>query len=354
MPSPLHHSRILATAGKQKSLDTVQLNHLEHTFRIWAEGSKHPERRLSRKRILMIFLLIRYTGGRLSEILSLDPSKDVDVVRHTVSLRKSGNWQNADLCRPVQITETLVREIDTFLAEFNRYYPAEGIFKVDPAHVRRKFYACAEMAGFPREFGTPEAIRKARAIELMQANVPLPVVQKIMGHSTPNLAAAYIHFSEEEIQRVQRFYIDRENQRKTSARNAFYGKVDKIVSGDVQATVEIATIDGFRVVAIITDYSLSKLALKPGSLVAAEVKAPWVMVFKGETEPVCSAENRFRGNVSKIVNGNVSVEIDMQISENTELCAVMTEAERRIVGLKENDTVWSVFSANAVVIHADG
>lgn len=354
MRTPPHHSRILAAAGTHGSLDAIELNHLEHTFRTWADGSKHPVRRLSRKRILLIFLLIRYTGGRLNEILSIDPARDVDFERHIVSLRKSGDRKNAATGRPVRIAETLAEEIRTSLTELEHHYPEGRIFKVDPAHVRRRFYACADAAGLARESGTPEAIRKARAVELMQANMPLPVVQKILGHSTPNLAAAYVDFSEEEIRQVERFYIDREEQRKTSARNAFYGKVDGIAGGDVQATVEIITVDGLRVVAVITRYSLSKLALKPGSLVAAEVKAPWVMIYGGRTEPACSAENRFRGTVTKIVKGKVSTEVDIGITESTQLCALITEAARRLLDVKKGDAVWALFNAAAVVIHADG
>jgi molybdate transport system regulatory protein len=219
--------------------------------------------------------------------------------------------------------------------------------------VRRKFYDCAQAAGINRELGTPESIRRSRAVELMQSNVPLPVVQKIMGHSTPNLAASYVEFSDEEIRKVERLHVERENERKTSARNAFFGKIDKVHIGDVQAAIEIVSIDGQRIHSIVTNYSQNRLGLKPGSLVAAEVKAPWVVLCKGTEEPVCSAENRFKGSVLRILKGKINSEVVVQISGSTELCSVLTEKSRKMLKIKRGDTVWAVFNATTVVIHVD-
>ena len=157
----------------------------------------------------------------------------------------------------------------------------------------------AEAAGIPRELGTPEVIRRSRAVELMQSNVPLPVVQKILGHSTPNLAASYVEFSDDEIREVARYFADRENRLKTSARNTFFGKIDKVRRGDVQTMVEMVSLGGVRICSVITNDSHTRLGLKPGTLATAEVKAPWVMLFKGEEEPLCTAENRFCGKVSR-------------------------------------------------------
>jgi molybdate transport system regulatory protein len=65
-----------------------------------------------------------------------------------------------------------------------------------------KFYERAAACGFPKELGGPDAIRKSRAVELMQNNLPLPVVQRILGHSTPNLTASFVSFSDDDIRQV--------------------------------------------------------------------------------------------------------------------------------------------------------
>jgi molybdate transport system regulatory protein len=341
------HSRILSATGK-KSIDLVQLERLEESFRTWADSSPNEKRQLSRKRVLFIFLIIRYTGARLNEVLILNES-DIDLKDQRIFFRKEGQ----DGGREVQIPEQLAHELKTALTLLRSPDSAEDIFKIDPAHVRRKFYGCAETAGIPRELGTPESIRKSRAVELMQSNVPLPVVQRIMGHSTPNLAASYVEFSEKEIRRVERFHLERETRRKTSARNRFYGKIERVHTGDVQASVELASIDGHRLIAVITTYSQKQLGLKPGSLIAAEVKAPWVVLYKGGEAPKCTAENRFMGSVLRISKGKINSEVVVRISDSTELCSVLTEKSRKELQIKEGDTVWAVFNAASVVINVD-
>ena len=182
------------------------------------------------------------------------------------------------------------------------------MLKLDPAHVRRKLYERAEAIGLRRELGAPEVIRRSRAVELMQGNVPLPVVQKILGHSTPSLAASYVKFSEEEMRRAETFFIDRENRRKTSARNAFFGKIKSLIKGDVQARVEISAPGGYCISAVITNHSLERLGLKRGGLVAAEVKAPWVTIHRSAEDPASSADNVLAAAVERIVRGKVTAE----------------------------------------------
>ena len=338
---------MVATAAK-KTIDLVQLQSLEQSFRAWSEAPSGVKRQLSRKRVLLIFLLIRYTGAKLNEILNLDPAEDIDFNKCQVIFRKGSGS-----AREVRIPDLLADEIKQTLDEQHLSDKISKLFKVDPGHVRRKFYECAEAAGIARELGTPEAIRRSRAVELMQSNVPLPVVQKIMGHSTPNLAASYVEFSDEELRKVERFHVERENQRKTSARNSFFGKVDAVQIGDVQAAVETLTIDGQKIHSLVTRDSQERLGLKPGLLVAVEVKAPWVIIYKGLDEPACSAENRFQGVVVRVVKGKINSEVTVRISDRTELCSLLTEKSRESMGVKKGDTLWAAFSAATAVIHVD-
>lgn len=345
--TPIHDAAMVAAATR-KTIDSVQLQRLEHAFRSWTHAPSGVKRKLSRKRVLLVFLIIRYTGAKLNEIFHLDPVQDIDLSNHKVIFRKGSGSS-----REVQIPELLVDEISATLDEYRSSEMFADLFKIDPAHVRRKFYDCAEAAGIPKELCTPEAIRKSRAVELMQSNVPLPVVQTIMGHATPNLAAGYVEFSEDEIKKVERFHVERENRRKTSARNSFFGKVDLVRTGGVQATVEILSIDGQRIHSVVTKDSRNRLGLKPGRLVAVEVKAPWVIIYKGERPPECSAENRFQGAVVRVLKGKINSEVIVKISDRTELCSVLTEKSRASMGLEKGDPVWVVFNAAMTVIHVD-
>lgn len=343
--------RLAPLEDSENNLDSLQLQELERTFRRWANSCR-PEHRPSRSRILLIFLIIRYTGARLNEVLSLDLREDFDAGARTFRFCK-GHGCKENGCREVQIPEAIAADIRAIVIETAALWPGDRVLRIDPAHVRRKFYEQAAATGLPRTLGAPESIRKSRAVELMRSNMPLQVVQKILGHSTPNLTASYVEFSEEEIRQVARYFAERENNRKTSARNAFFGKIQKIHSGEVQTVVEVVSLGGNRITSVITSNSLARIGLQAGMLVTAEVKAPWIQLCKSQEAPKCSAENIFQGTVVRIENNRITAEIVVQLADGTELCAVITEKSRRDLSIRDKDLLWAFFDAFAVILHLD-
>ncbi len=347
-PENLSHGRIVSIPDEDQCLDTVQLERLEQSFREWSQGSPRSDVRLARRRVLIIFLLIRYTGAKLNEVLALNPFEDIDPARNSVVFRGAdADRENGP--REVQISEVLAREIQEALLEPSFRQSLQNLFDVDPGFVRRKFYERAGACGFLKRLGGPEMIRKARAVELMRGNMPLPVVQKMLGHSTPNLTSSYVSFSTEEIQQVARLFIEREASRKTSARNSFFGKIQTIERGDIQSRVILATISGYSVATIITNDSLDRLGLKKGLLITAEVKAPWLIVQRGDEEPQCTAENRFDGVVERVNRGKITTELTVRLADGTELCAIVSNGHG--APLAEGERVWAVFNSFAVVLH---
>lgn len=330
-------------------LDTVQLAQLEQSFRRWVEETPRRDVRLARRRILLVFLLIRYTGAKLSEVLALDPFADIEA--QTVCIR---DLDGAEPCqRSVTISAQLSREIRETLADPDFRSSLDKLFCVDPAFVRRKFYERAEACGFDKRLGGPEMIRRARAVELVRGNMPLPAVQKLLGHSTPNLTTAHVSFSDEELQRVTKLFMERESTRKTSARNAFFGKITDVQRGDIQARVTLVNLGGYQVTTLITLESLERLGLRPGKLITAEVKAPWVVLQGGTDLPACSADNCFQGEVARINRGTVSSEYLLRLADGTELCAVVSTSGGAVLDLAIGDRVWALFSCFAVTLHAD-
>ncbi len=352
MESHMNQGRIISGSDQQEYLDTIALARLEKSFRDWSEISIRSDTRLSRKRILIIFLLIRYTGAKLNEVLALDPFTDIDFNRQTVEFGRHLNKSGVRL-REVQISEKLAEGINNMLSDPNFRIALKEKFFVDPGFVRRKFYERARECGFPKQLGSPELIRKARAVEMMQNNVPLPVVQLILGHSTPNLTSSYVSFSPDEIRQVTRTFIEQESSRKTSARNSFFGKVQEIRQSDIQAYIRLATIGGQELTAIITNDSLERLGLNKGRLVKAEIKAPWIILQKGKKEPLSSAENRFSGTVTRINKGELYTEYAIRIADGTELCAVVSTMDTQRMNLTAGSAVWALFSCYAVVLHVE-
>jgi molybdate transport system regulatory protein len=329
-------------------LDPVELDRLEQHYRRWVEESPRHDIRLARRRILLIFLLIRYTGAKLNEILALDPCTDIE--GKLICFRDSESTGKTCL-RKITISENLAREIKDALADpdFKSFFVNR--FAIDPAFVRRKFYECAEACGFAKRLGGPEMIRRARAVELMHGNIPLPAVQKLLGLASPNLRTADISYSEEELQRVTQFYMERESSRKTSARNTFLGKISHILRGDIQAQVTLVNPGGYQITALITNDSLDRLFLTAGRLVTAEVKAPLVILQPGALQTSSSADNCFAGEIVRINKGKVTTEYVVRIGDGTELCALTSSARDRALRLKIGDPAWVCFSCFAVVLH---
>lgn len=343
---------IIFTTNETNCLNTLQLSQLEQSYREWAKSSQRSDISLSRKRILLIFLLIRYTGARLNEVLELNPFCDIDFHRQVVCFGKAGTEKGHKI-REVQMSEALSNEMNTVLSDpLLKSLPSHW-FQVDPGHVRRKFYERAVSCGFLPAHGAPDAIRKSRGAELIQNNMPLQVVQRMLGHSTPNLAASYVEFSDEDIQQASRFFIEKESLRKTSARNIFFGKIRAIQSGDIQSKIDMLTIAGATVTAVITNDSLARLGLKIGSLITAEVKAPWVILKKGNNEPDCTAENRFQGTIARITEGKIMTEYAVRLEDGTELCSVITRESGNRLGLLNGEPIWVLFNCFSVVLHRD-
>jgi molybdate transport system regulatory protein len=344
------HGRINSGPAKDQCLDTIQLEQLEQAFREWATGAVRADVRQSRRRILLIFLLIRYTGAKLNEVLALDPSADFDFDRHVVFLgRAAAGGKEAG--REVHVPESLCGQLRTALIDPASKNGERKPFEVDPAFVRRKFYERSATRGFAKRLGGPEAIRKSRAVELIRGNMPLPAVQAMLGHSSPNLTSSYVAFSDQDIRELTRLFVEREAVRKTSARNAFFGKISAIQRGDIQSRVELTTIGGHSLVTMITNDSLQALGLRQGMLATAEVKAPWVTLQKGGEEPRCSAENRYRGSIIRRNRGAISTEYVVRLADHTELCAIAGTPANHPPDFTEGEEVWAFFNCFSVVLH---
>lgn len=344
-PRPADHGRIVA---ESLCLNPLQLHDLEEEFRRWSKASKRADIIAARKRVLLIFLLIRHTGAKLREVLDLNPETDIDYERLLVVFGRREPEQQG---REVPLSEPLAREILALSMEVD--FSKGSTLYVDPAFVRRKFYERAQACGFPKNLGSPEMIRKSRGVELMQSNMPLPAVQVYLGHSSPNLTSAYVSFSQDEIRSITTSFLERESNRKTSARNSFFGKITRVQTSDIQALVELTTPEGHVVSSIITQGSLKLLGLQKGRLATIEVKASWLSLEKGDAEPHSSAENRISGHIAQITQGRLTTECTINIGAGTVLCAIITTESAKRLNLHQGDQVVAVFNSHATIVRVD-
>lgn len=330
-------------------MDSLQIESLTETFRIWLKKSPRQFTQKSRSRVWLIYLLLRYTGARLGEILSLDDRTDLDLERNIVKLGKGEGGPE----REVQLPDLVVRELRAFLENSDNQDIRGAVFEMDQGFIRRKFYERAREAALPRELVNPTVLRKSRAIELLRSDVPLTVVQSMLGQSTSNLTASYLDYSDDDIQRIIGQFIQKEARHRTSARNSFHGKITGIRRGDVQSEVELTTLSGNKVCAVITTGSLETLELSKDGMATAIVKAPWVVVSKGDQPPRTSARNRYLGRVIKVNEGKVASEVVVELPDGTHICSILTEESVKNLGLAAGDQAWVMFKALSVIVVVD-
>jgi len=342
-PAKMLPGRLFSIPADVKYLDTLQLAALTSAFRAWAEKVARPDVQRARTRVLIAYLILRHTGCRLSEALELDDRDNLECQRHLVRFRA------ANTTREVQIPADVADQIALLLDRADLASLRGALLKIDPGHLRRKFYERAAEAGLPKELANPAALRRSRGIELLREGVPLTVVQNLLGQSSANLTAAFLDFSDEDVKKITS-HVLRNEKRKTSARNAFFGKVTAIRAGDVVSEVELATLGGYTVVSVVTNDSVADLDLKPGVFATATIKAPWIILAKGQA---ASARNKFFGRVVQIVRGAVVSEVILELDDGTRLCSLVTDQSVSDLNIAAGDGIWAICKAFAVILNVD-
>lgn len=329
-----------------KHLDQLQLHSLTESFRKWYSSTANAQRRRARGRIWLLYLLVRYGALKLGEVLALDDRGDFDFAGGAVTVR-------GDHERTVQLPEEAWRDIRRLLDDPMNASLQSEVFKLDPGFVRRKFYERADECDIPRDMANPRVIRHSRAVELLREGVPLKVVQSILGHQSVNLTAQYVTFSDNDIRRIVNYYILKETRMKTSARNSFTGKVTGIRAGNILTEVEVTTASGLKVVSVITQDSMASLGIKPGLLVTATVKAPWVILVKEDMKLKTSARNKYRGKIVKVNEGQISAEVIVELPDSTKICALVTDESVKLLGLKVGDDICALVKAFSVILNVE-
>lgn len=223
-PSTPHPGGQFTVPENVRHLTSEQLDAVSKAFLDWYKASVSTTQGRSRGRLWLVFLLIRYGALRLGEVLSIDDRTDLDFARSVVSVR----GQNF---RELQFPEAIMTEIRQVLESPLMFACAAEVLHLDQGYVRRIFYERAKDVDLPKELLSPRVIRHSRGIELLRGDVPLKIVQQFLGQQSPTLTASYLHFSREDARKIVHSHIRREAMKKTSARNAFTGTINRIKRG---------------------------------------------------------------------------------------------------------------------------
>ena len=140
---------------------------------------------------------------------------------------------------------------------------------------------------------------------------------------------------------------------KTSARNAFRGKVRAVTQGAVNAEVTLDVGGGIALVAVITRDSVVDLGLAPGREATALIKSSFVILVPGDAPVRTSARNCLAGTVSRHEEGAVNDEVVLDLGAGKTLAAVITRESGEALGLAVGDRAQARINAAHVILAVD-
>ncbi len=141
------------------------------------------------------FAVLFYTGARLGEVQGL---RGADILLHAgriVIHEAYRRVKSREAIRDVPIPQSLKRPLAAYLARVGAG-PADLIFPgdyQDHGKVHRAWCAVCKAAGIAG--ATPCDARHTFAVHAAQAGVPVPRLQKLLGHATPSMTMRYMKHS---------------------------------------------------------------------------------------------------------------------------------------------------------------
>lgn len=148
-----------------------------------------------------VLLMTTYGGGlRGSEVVRLQP-RHIHSDRMLIRIEQSK--RNKD--RYTLLSQSLLEHLRGYWRE---YQPGEWLFpnatKTAPMsadNARRMYYRIKARAGIKHGYGI-HTLRHSFATHLIEAGVPLPVVQLLMGHSKISTTMKYIHVTQKHLSSI--------------------------------------------------------------------------------------------------------------------------------------------------------
>jgi site-specific recombinase XerD len=138
-----------------------------------------------------VMLMTTYGGGlRVSELVRLEPS-DIHSQRMLIRVRQGKGRKD----RYTLLSNRLLKELRLY---WSLQRPAQWLFEnrsggpLSKGSAQSMFYELKKRAGITRGHGI-HSLRHSFATHLMEAGVPLPTIQRLMGHASLTTTAKYLH-----------------------------------------------------------------------------------------------------------------------------------------------------------------
>lgn len=287
----------------------------------------------ARTRMWLIFMLLRYGGLRLREIMQL----------RTEDCLFSCNYLLAQGRRV-----SFGRDIAGRLARVWSTWPGRNSrlpLNCEASQVRRALLRCASACSIANERLNASSLRRLRGQELEAQGLHPRLVAWFLGKS-----ANPAPYSQELADYLVETHIMTGGKVKTSARNFFQGQISKINENGILVEVSLETESGMTLVAIITKTSCASMKLAPGKIVSALVKAPWVSVLPKEDRAKASDVNCFEGKVDSMQRDNMACEILVTLAKGSQVCALYANGASPATSISVGSEVVVSFNPFSVIL----
>ena len=182
----------------------------QFSLRVPAKRSGRLPEPLSRSEIAKLFevtsnlkhrvlLMTVYGGGlRVSEVVCLRP-QDIHSERMLIRVNQGKGHKDRYTLLSARLLEELRAYWRQYRPQQGWLFPGgngKGSLSADAA--KRIFYAAKERAEIQHGHGI-HCLRHSFATHLMEAGVPLPTIQRLMGHASLNSTAKYLHVTSQHL-----------------------------------------------------------------------------------------------------------------------------------------------------------
>ncbi len=129
-------------------LSEEELNNLTAVWQSYYYEAGKKAKKPNRGRYFLTYLFLRFSGTRLSEVLSIDDEKDIDWRNNEVKIR-TYKTRRKNAGRIVPLPPAVLQELARYLMEYSEM--REKVFKIESRNFRRTFYEFVVKAGVPKE-----------------------------------------------------------------------------------------------------------------------------------------------------------------------------------------------------------
>ena len=204
LPTTYNGSLAVFESSAPNFLTDDQINRLSLAFQGWYDQKDISDtKRRIRGRYWLVFLTLRFTGARISEVINVK-QEDIDFRNAEIRLitLKRHNLKKKGTYRIIPVPANLTGEIASYIAQYP--HMKDKAFKVDRSNFNKVFKELCIESNIPKEMAHPHILRHTRAIELLRAGVPVTIVQDLLGHSALTTTAIYLKISGQEAKGILR------------------------------------------------------------------------------------------------------------------------------------------------------